>query len=938
MIMDHYTNKDALKASSQVEVIDCTINTDDSKMFHILSNLYSRPLDAVIRELSTNCLDGHRISGNTDKPFEIHLNDDIFADENSITFIDYGPGMDKATIVDVFSSFGTSTKDKSNDQTGCLGLGSKSPLAIANTFTVFSRKDGNEMIFNITKDSSGKPKTMFLNESKTDKPNGLSINIPINEKQFSTSTIIESIKHELIFFSIKPKVYKDHKEITGIFRTNFTSVTNNFYITTSGDYIYDFNAVQGGVKYPISISQFLNKLNKNSSLKDFEYNDIDVSDELYEFLKKFLTRRKYKSFKNIFFFNIGSLDFTPSRESLMYTPHTIKNLLEVITFSLLNYTQYHLKQLSLINSKYFVYDLNYSKKLSVDHISDYRGLDFIYIKNATKLIFNNDDKITFVNGTFIINNCTNYSKFNNKLIDIANKHFENKGKKLVSKDVKIPFYIKPYTSYKQKDYDFFPPEDNIFGNLKIIYYNKSLEKLNLYNFTDKVFRNYDKNLGKFFSKIKFETYTKEANPQELLSFVLVDSNLKYVDERLKQYKEENDCDYRQFIIIKVNKDTDKKWINIIYKQLSKQLSFDYDYIKDTIIDLKKIKLPKKIIDTLEKHNIKEDRNTNEKYLYRTISVSSLISNSEYFIKDTSISSSNKLYGSDDDMVDFVSKGYFAIPIAGNKTLFNLEEQLEGKINILQKKSIKKFSNCSDLNKIRKTLTLLNDFGLIDKPHCKIILLSQRNIKKFGFKTIDKAYIETFNSIIGKKYTVNNIIDTNLNEKVDKFKNLQFIDNNRSLDIKLISQKFHSEKHIILKNFINKIKPLKELIPIVNLQDKTIDIVSDYNYYINLKNLIVIFPIIDLFGKKYNIVKIKRLLKVFGIKLNIVENRPSLNIKNYNLRTSLNNLITFRLAFINDDKDLEDMLYKKILNINKEIFLINNNFNITIFKNKKLQEK
>ena len=66
-------DKSVVKMKGTLETVDFEIKTDDGKMFHILSNLYSNPFGAVIRELSTNCIDGHKINNTPDKPFDIIL-------------------------------------------------------------------------------------------------------------------------------------------------------------------------------------------------------------------------------------------------------------------------------------------------------------------------------------------------------------------------------------------------------------------------------------------------------------------------------------------------------------------------------------------------------------------------------------------------------------------------------------------------------------------------------------------------------------------------------------------------------------------------------------------------------------------------------------------------------------------------------------------------
>ena len=107
--------------------------------FRILSDgLYSDKIGAVIRELSTNAVDSHILANNTDV-FEIHLPSH---QEPWFLVCDYGIGMSHKDVMDLYSTyFGTNKADDLNT-TGCLGLGSKSPLAKVRSFTVISRFNG----------------------------------------------------------------------------------------------------------------------------------------------------------------------------------------------------------------------------------------------------------------------------------------------------------------------------------------------------------------------------------------------------------------------------------------------------------------------------------------------------------------------------------------------------------------------------------------------------------------------------------------------------------------------------------------------------------------------------------------------------------------------------------------------------------------------------
>ena len=107
-----------------------------AKAFRILSdNLYSDKITAIIRELSCNAADSHIVANKKDLPLDIHLPNKF---EPYFSVRDYGTGMSEETIMSLYTSYFDSDKVDSNDITGALGLGSKSPFAYTDSFNVES--------------------------------------------------------------------------------------------------------------------------------------------------------------------------------------------------------------------------------------------------------------------------------------------------------------------------------------------------------------------------------------------------------------------------------------------------------------------------------------------------------------------------------------------------------------------------------------------------------------------------------------------------------------------------------------------------------------------------------------------------------------------------------------------------------------------------------
>lgn len=146
--------------------------------FDILSSkLYSNPILAIVRELLTNAYDSHKAAGKEDTPIKVYLPSYI---EPNFIIRDYGIGLSKEDVLELYTTFFDSTKSNSNDFTGCFGLGSKTPFSYTTSFSVNSYWNGTKYYFIATK-KDGLPHIYAVREEPTDEPNGLEISIPTDK-------------------------------------------------------------------------------------------------------------------------------------------------------------------------------------------------------------------------------------------------------------------------------------------------------------------------------------------------------------------------------------------------------------------------------------------------------------------------------------------------------------------------------------------------------------------------------------------------------------------------------------------------------------------------------------------------------------------------------------------------------------------------------------
>jgi len=254
------------------------------KAFQILSDLYSDKPLAIVRELGCNASDSMTASGQSDKPFHIHLPNAL---EPWLTIQDFGTGISHENIYNIYTTYFESTKTNTNSQIGCLGLGSKSPFCYTDNFTITSIHNGEKRIYNAYFNAANMPTISLMSSEKTNDGNGVAIQIPIKSSNFGDFS--HAVYKAFRFFDVKPTISGgkiDWEEIkpdfTGSFWKSFHKLNQSF-------------AIMGGVTYPIETYK--------------------VDSEHYDILRKAGLVIK---------FEIGEIDFTPSRESISYCDDTIK--------------------------------------------------------------------------------------------------------------------------------------------------------------------------------------------------------------------------------------------------------------------------------------------------------------------------------------------------------------------------------------------------------------------------------------------------------------------------------------------------------------------------------------------------------------------------------------------------------------------------------------
>jgi hypothetical protein len=273
-----------MSATSNVSRATMKIEAN-SVMFELLSSgLYSDKPMAVLRELSTNAVDATIAGGRLGTPCLVHLPTRL---DPVLKIRDYGTGMSRDTVYSLYSTMGASSKRESNEFTGCLGVGSKSPFSYTagSAFTVTSFYNKRKTIYSVFADE-GIPSIAELGGFDTDEANGIEVSVPVKVEDIGkfTSSAEKLYRH----FPVKPKLNVElNLELGDIL---YQGTNWKIYNNSNSPVV-----IMANVAYPIDFQQV-----RNLSVLTTQGLVIEAP--------------------------TGSIQFAASRESLSYTDSTIKEL------------------------------------------------------------------------------------------------------------------------------------------------------------------------------------------------------------------------------------------------------------------------------------------------------------------------------------------------------------------------------------------------------------------------------------------------------------------------------------------------------------------------------------------------------------------------------------------------------------------------------------
>ena len=166
------------------------------------SSIYSNAIQTLTQEYVSNARDAHRDLDKDNVPIEVTL--PTFS-EPVLRIRDFGPGIDKEKMKNVFSLFGASTKRHSDRFTGGFGIGSKSALSYTDSFVLITYIDQIAYHYSIHINEDSDVEFSLLSEiSALGYPNGTEIKIPVQTKDIDL--FIKAVLRSTYFWETKPNL------------------------------------------------------------------------------------------------------------------------------------------------------------------------------------------------------------------------------------------------------------------------------------------------------------------------------------------------------------------------------------------------------------------------------------------------------------------------------------------------------------------------------------------------------------------------------------------------------------------------------------------------------------------------------------------------------------------------------------------------------------
>jgi hypothetical protein len=275
-----------IQSSGTMKVAKATIKATP-KIFDMFANdTYADKPQAILRELVANGVDAHVAAGCPERPVEVSL---PTAFDPTCRIRDYGIGMHEDFVMGPFMAYSDgSTKDGDDTAIGGFGIGSKSPFAYVDQYTLRVVHDGLLSIYTMFKDEIGLPSIGLQAQTETDEPNGVEVSFPVESDDIES--FHAAAQRALCYWDPMPTV-------------RGAVITPPAYAYRAKgwglrDAAGNLRVVMGGISYPVAPESLPVADRTDGAIRDLLGYGIDL------------------------YMPIGACNVAMSREHLSYTPKT----------------------------------------------------------------------------------------------------------------------------------------------------------------------------------------------------------------------------------------------------------------------------------------------------------------------------------------------------------------------------------------------------------------------------------------------------------------------------------------------------------------------------------------------------------------------------------------------------------------------------------------
>jgi hypothetical protein len=302
------------EASADFESADFDIGNKAVIMEILRGKMYSNAIKAICQEIMCNARDAHREVGKPRVPIHVTFPTRL---DPTYTIRDFGPGITPERIKEIYVMYGNSTKRSTNEQTGGFGLGSKTPFAYGDTFTVISitpDAEGQlvkrEYIAYI--DDSRLGTISLVSECPTDEPQGTSIIVTIKPDDFAEFK--KWTERTAEYWTTKPKTkhgtiqWPRHKTM---YRGKGWKIVKVDSRSWHNDRRRKPYVIVDEIQYEMDISNIFNRKTDNTENMEEKFGDLPLR----------------------IFLNTGEIDIAANREQIEYSNKTTIKLRKLISIA-----------------------------------------------------------------------------------------------------------------------------------------------------------------------------------------------------------------------------------------------------------------------------------------------------------------------------------------------------------------------------------------------------------------------------------------------------------------------------------------------------------------------------------------------------------------------------------------------------------------------------